>query len=88
MTDSDRPLAARKLLRDMTEDDLRRTIRECDDEAARVTAGGVHWKAARNLRESCGSELHRREPTRRASSWSTGFAAFSSDCDRQPQRSS
>lgn len=67
MNDSDRPIAARKLLRDMTEDELRRTIRECDDETARVTAGGSHWKAARNLRESCGSELHRRDPKRRAS---------------------
>ncbi|MEY4933083.1 MAG: hypothetical protein RLZZ403_1403, partial [Pseudomonadota bacterium] len=51
---------------DMTEDELRRTIRECDDETARVTAGGARWKAARNLRESCGSELHRRDPKRRA----------------------
>ena len=69
MNDTDRPIAARKLLRDMTEDELRRTIRECDDVTARVIAGGAHWKAARNLRESCGSELHRRDPKRRASSY-------------------
>jgi hypothetical protein len=66
MNETDLPVAPRKLLREMSEDELRRTIRECDDESARVTAGGKHWRAARNLRESCGSELHRRDPKRRA----------------------
>ncbi len=65
MNETDRSAHGKKLLRDMTEEELRRTIRECDEQSARVTAGGLHWKIARNLRESCGSELFRRDPKRR-----------------------
>jgi hypothetical protein len=64
----EKPVPIKKLLRDLNEDELRATIRSADEQLARVAAGGVAWKTARNLRESCNSELYRRDPKRRAAS--------------------